>query len=224
MKSTDYAETGMAADPQRSRWWELEHSWWLALIAIGFGFLTWAGFGYVALRTKRRGWFAWAGFYLALIAVSAYFLDAYSEDQWQIWVGVFGFLGCWIGGFIHALAVRGEALDLLSLDEDPRLKEARRRLAYRGEAGRLAEANPALAREAGIGADPEAFGGLVDVNSATAAEFADLPGVSADLAGRIVDVRENVDGFDSVLDFANLLDLPPRFVDGIRDRLICLPR
>ena len=130
----------------------------------------------------------------------------------------------WIGGFIHALAVRGEALDLLSLDEDPRLKEARRRLTYRGEAGRLAEANPALAREAGIGADPEAFGGLVDVNSATAAEFADLPGVSADLAGRIVDVREKVDGFDSVLDFANLLDLPPRFVDGIRDRLICLPR
>jgi hypothetical protein len=214
----------MAADPERSRWWELEHSWWLGLIAVGVGFLTWAGFGYVALRTKRRRLFVWSGLYLALIVVSAYFLDAYAEDQWQIWIGVFGLLGCWVGGFVHALAVRGEILDLLSLDEDPRLKEARRRLRYRGEAGRLAAANPSLAREAGIGADVNAFGGLVDVNSADAGEFAQVPGISVDLAQRIVDVRERIDGFDSVVDFANMLDLPPRFVDGIRDRLICLPR
>jgi hypothetical protein len=214
----------LAADPERSRWWELEHSWWLGLIAVGFGFLTWAGFGYVALRTKRPSWFGWAGFYLALIAVSVYFLDAYGEDQWPIWFGVLGWLGCWVGGFVHALAIRGEALDLLSLDEDPRLKEARRRMRYRGEAGRIAAANPTLAREAGIGADAEAFGGLIDVNSANADEFAELPGINPDLATRIVDVRTKVDGFDSVVDFANLLDLPPRFVDAIRDRLICLPR
>jgi hypothetical protein len=37
-------------------------------------------------------------------------------------------------------------------------------------------------------------------------------------------VREKIDGLDSVLDFANLIDLPPRFVDGLRDRLVCLPR
>src|SRR5438552_4317710 len=62
----------MAADPERSRWWELEHSWWLALIAVGFGFLTWAGFAYVALRTRRKRWFAWAAGYLVLIVVSTY--------------------------------------------------------------------------------------------------------------------------------------------------------
>ena len=111
-----------------------------------------------------------------------------------------------------------------SLDEDPRLKQARRRLSYRGAAGRIASANPGLAREAGIGVDAEAFGGLVDVNGASADEFAQLPGISLDLAGRIVAVRDKVDGFDSVLDFATMLDLPPRFVDTIRDRLICLPR
>jgi SARP family transcriptional regulator, regulator of embCAB operon len=214
----------VAADPERSRWWELEHSWWLGLIALGCGLLTWAGFGYIALRIKRIQWYAWAAAYLALIAVSIYLLDAYDEDQWQVAVGVFGVLGCWIGGFVHGLAIRGEVVDLLSLDEDPRLKDARRRLRYRGEAGKIASANPALAREAGIGTDAQAFGGLVDVNSADAEEFAQLPGISVELAKRIMVVRENVDGFDSVLDFANLLDLPPRFVDGIRDRLICLPR
>lgn len=216
--------SGMSADPERSRWWQLEHSWWLALIALGCGFLTWAAFGYVALRTKRRAWFVWAAVYLALIGVSTYLLDSYEQDDWQLGVGVFGLLGCWVGGFAHGLAIRGEALDRLSLDEDPRLREARRRLRYRGEAGRIAEANPSLAREAGIGTDADAFGGLLDVNSASAEEFAQLPGVSAELARRIVEVREKIDGFDSVLDFANVLDLPPRFVDGLRDRFICLPR
>ena len=131
------------------------------------------------------------------------------QDQWQHAAGVFGLFGCWAGGFVHGLAIRGEALDLLSLDEDPRLKQARRRLSYRGAAGRIASANPVLAREAGIGVDAEAFGGLVDVNGASADEFAQLPGISLDLAGRIVAVRDKVDGFDSVLDFATMLDLPP---------------
>jgi len=39
-----------------------------------------------------------------------------------------------------------------------------------------------------------------------------------------VEVREQIDGFESVGDFANVLDLPPHLLDRIRDRLICLPR
>jgi DNA uptake protein ComE-like DNA-binding protein len=81
-----------------------------------------------------------------------------------------------------------------------------------------------LAREAGIGSTADSFGGLVDVSSAGVAEFAQLPGMSPELARRVVEVRERIDGFDSVLDFATVLDLPPRFVDGLRDRLVCLPR
>jgi DNA uptake protein ComE-like DNA-binding protein len=62
------------------------------------------------------------------------------------------------------------------------------------------------------------------VNSASVDEFSQLPGMSPELARRVVEVRERIDGFDSVLDFAAVLDLPPRFVDGLRDRLLCLPR
>jgi hypothetical protein len=51
-------------------------------------------------------------------------------------------LGCWVGGFVHALAIRGQAVDLLGLDENPRPKEARRRIRYRAEAGRIAEGIP----------------------------------------------------------------------------------
>jgi hypothetical protein len=212
------------ADPQRSHWWQLEHSWWLALIALGFGFLTWASFGYIALRTRRPRWFAWAAGYLGLITASTYVLDAYPQDSWQVGIGALGLIACWAGGFVHGLAIRGEVLDLLSIDEDPRLRAARRRLRTRAEAAELAMHHPALAREAGIGTDADAFGGLVDVNHATAEEIAQLPGFSLELARRVVQVRDQIDGFDSVADFGIILDLPPRFVDGIRDRLVCLPR
>jgi len=213
----------MASDPKRSGWWELEHSWWLFLIALSLGFLTWAAFGYVWLRTKARAWGLAAVGYLALLIAAGIFLS-YDQNTWQVAVGTIALIGCWAGGFVHGLAWRRRALDMLSLDEDPRLREARKKLVYRAEAADIAQANPSLAREAGIGRDADSFGGLVDVNCASAEELAQLPGFDVELGQRVVEVRERIDGFDNVDDFANILDLPPRLVDTIRDRLICLPR
>ena len=62
------------------------------------------------------------------------------------------------------------------------------------------------------------------MNGASAEELAQLPGFTVELGRRVVEVREKIDGFDNVDDFANILDLPPRLVDQIRDRLLCLPR
>jgi len=212
------------SDPERSRLWELEHSWWLVLIVVSFGVLSWASFGYIAARTGKRVWFAWAAFYLLLAVVSVVLVGSYGVDTWQAGLGTFGIIACWAGSFVHGLSIRGRVLDLLSVDEDPRLRQARRRLETRGAAGRIAATNPQLAKEAGVGAAANSWGGLVDVNHATAEEFAKLPGFSAEIAHRIVDVRERIDGFDNVNDFARMIDLPPNLVDGLRDRLICLPR
>ena len=97
-------------------------------------------------------------------------------------------------------------------------------MTVRRAAGEIARAKPTLAAEAGIGRNQEAFAGLVDVNHASADEFASLPEFTPELAANVVRVRDHFDGFDSVLDFVNVLDLPPRLVDSIRERLICLPR
>jgi DNA uptake protein ComE-like DNA-binding protein len=97
---------------------------------------------------------------------------------------------------------------LLSLDEDPRLRRVRRRLAQRSEAALLARLHPSLAREAGIGSDADTFGGLIDVNGASAEELAELPGFDLELGRRIVEARQRIAGFDNVDDFANILDLP----------------
>jgi hypothetical protein len=114
-------------------------------------------------------------------------------------------VGCWVDGFVHALAIRGQAVDLLSLDENPRPKETHRRLRYRAEAGRIAEGIP-LAREGGIGRTADGFGGLVDVSSASVEEFAQLPGISSEIARRVVEVR----GENRRLRFGARLREPPR--------------
>jgi hypothetical protein len=161
--------------------------------------------------------------YLAALLISSRLLS-FPGYGWAVGLGTIGLLGCWIGGFIHALVIRGEVLDELSMQADPRLRLARRQLKRRGMAEKIARSNPALAREAGIGAGLGTFGDLVDVNHVSAEELARLPGVDRALAGRIVGIRDRIGGFDSVLDFATVLDLPPRLTDSIRDRLICLPR
>jgi DNA uptake protein ComE-like DNA-binding protein len=85
---------------------------------------------------------------------------------------------------------------------------------------------PALAHELGVGR-PDVPGaddyGLVDVNHCPAAALTRLPGVTEDLASRIVSQREQAGGFSSVEDLGVLLDLPPVTVDGLRDTAVFLP-
>src|SRR5919108_4175128 len=115
----------MARDPERSTWWEREHSWWLVLIALSLSFRTWAAFGYIWMRTRVRSWLVAAVGYLVLLLVAFYFLS-FDDDSWQVGFGAVALLGCWVDGFVHGLAKRRETLDLLSLDEDPRLRAAAR--------------------------------------------------------------------------------------------------
>jgi DNA uptake protein ComE-like DNA-binding protein len=49
-----------------------------------------------------------------------------------------------------------------------------------------------------------------------------LPGIAADLAGRIVAGREQAGGFSSAEDLGVLLDLPPATVDKLRDQAVFL--
>src|SRR5919108_5165058 len=76
----------MARDPERSTWWEREHSWWLVLIALSLSFRTWAAFGYIWMRTRVRSWLVAAVGYLVLLLVAFYFLS-FDDDSWQVGFG-----------------------------------------------------------------------------------------------------------------------------------------
>ena len=73
--------------------------------------------------------------------------------------------------------------------------------------------------------DREGFsGGLVDLNNAPASAIEELPGVSREVAERIVSAREELGGFSSLEDLAHVLELPVGLVDRIRAEVVLLPR
>ncbi|MGZ8702279.1 MAG: ComEA family DNA-binding protein, partial [Gaiellaceae bacterium] len=87
--------------------------------------------------------------------------------------------------------------------------------------------NPSRARELGIGRPDVAgafHGGLIDINNAPADTIDRLPGMNKQLARRIVQVREEINGFSSLEDAGHVLNLKASLVDKIDDRVICLPR
>ena len=110
---------------------------------------------------------------------------------------------------------------------DPRLDDARERLAARAKALRLAREDPQLALEAGVGRPdlPGAFdGGVVDLNHAPPEVIACLPSFDGELAGRLVVARERVGGFASLEDLGTVLDLPGDQVERLREHVVFLPR
>jgi len=204
-------------------------SWWV-LLAL-FGWLNWTAFLYAGLMSHNRRWLWWSGVYLVLSAASLGLIlgrdpggpaDSWDE-QLGAWLGLFS----WGVSFVHALAVRKEFLERVEVLDDPALGAAEAKLRRRELARRLANENPARARELGIGRPDVAgafHGGLVDINHAPADTIDRLPGMNKQLARRIVQVREEINGFSSLEDAGHVLNLPAPLVDRMRARVVCLPR
>jgi hypothetical protein len=209
-----------AASP--SRW---RGKAWL-LLTIPLGFATWAAFLYIGIRARRAQWLAWAVVYAATLgAYIALDTPAHPGGTAQ---GVATGLALltWIGGGIHAIAISGDAVRRIQSRSDPVLEAARTRVERRAEGRRLLATQPALAKEIGLGR-PDVPGaddyGLVDGNHAPAAALVRLPGMTDELARRIVERRAQAGGFSSVEDLGLLLDLPPDAIDQMRDMAIFIP-
>jgi DNA uptake protein ComE-like DNA-binding protein len=199
---------------------------WLLLVVIPFGFTTWAAFVYIGIRARRPRWLAWAAVYAALL-VAYLALDTPAQHS-NASSGVAAALAllAWIGGGTHAFAVSDDAARRIQSRTDPALDAGRLRIERRAEGRRLLATQPALAKEIGLGR-PDISGaddyGLVDVNHASPAALATLPGITEQLASRIVDRRAQADGFSSVEDLGLVADLPPGIVEQIRDTAIFIP-
>jgi DNA uptake protein ComE-like DNA-binding protein len=198
---------------------------WL-LLALPAGFTTWAAFLYVGIRARRAQWLAWAGVYAAGFAGYAALDTPAHPSSTAQGVAAGLALATWIGGGIHAIAISSDAAQRIQARSDPVVQAARARVELRAEGRRLLATQPALAREVGVGR-PDLAGardyGLVDVNHVPAQTLARLPGMTGELAGRIVEQRAQAGGFSSVEDLGMLLSLPPSAVDEMRDLAVFVP-
>ncbi len=198
---------------------------WL-LLCLPVGLTTFAAFLYIGIRARRPRWLVWAGVYAATLAGWLVLDSPANPGNTAQGVGAALALITWIGGGVHALVVSNDAVRRIHGSEDPRLEAAEARIERRAQGRHLLTSQPALAHELGVGR-PDVPGaddyGLVDVNHCPAAALTRLPGVTEDLANRIVSQRAQAGGFSSVEDLGVLLDLPPATVDGIRDTAVFLP-
>ncbi|MGW4571867.1 hypothetical protein [Streptomyces tendae] len=119
---------------------------------------------------------------------------------------------------LHPLQQRQRAL--LAAHRDER--------AARETARGIAATDPQQALELGIGRvdltdRPFPDGGLVDVNNVPAEALARHLTLSVERAAETVRTRVAVGGFASVEDLSVTMNLPPRHLDAVADRLVFLP-
>lgn len=209
------------------------------LLTLGYG--TPFSFWYMAARLRSRALSTAAAGYSALwlllfIAWVALDDDPNAPLGWAdvtIWLITPVLM---VGGFTHALIIRRKAFARLEakaagtsgheVDNDGAIDEARRRRALRAEARQMAARDPGLAHELRIGRPdlPRTYddGGLVDVNHAPPKVLVTLPGITPELAERIVRIREERDGFISAEELIVFADLPPTLAAAIGDRTVYL--
>ena len=199
---------------------------WVITSLVPFGWVTWTGFLYAGFRAKKPAWVL-SGFAYLAITVATIFVTSIdnNEDGLEDNLGYILMFSAWGVGILQAFLTRKPYLRRLEIIDDPALQRARTSEERRAYARELAQRNPELARAAQLGRTGGFDeGGVVDVNHAPVEDIADLPGIDATTARRIVAVREGVGGFSSLEDLGMTMDLPGDVVERLRGRVVCLPR
>jgi DNA uptake protein ComE-like DNA-binding protein len=195
--------------------------WWVFVSALPLALGAWAPL-IPALQLRRPLW-GLAGVLWCAIAIVGWSLDdAQGHNDGGGWV-----LLAWVGAIATTLAIRPAYMRARGSSFLRDREEAERRLAERREALRISAEEPALAEELGIGR-PDRPGarhaGVIDANHVPASVLAMLPGIDEATASRIVEVREEIDGFSSLADMGAVTDLGAKTVERLRDRVVFLPR
>jgi hypothetical protein len=199
---------------------------WVAGMLIPFGLATPILFGIAGVQTRKVSWMVAAVVY-AIVSWGGVALAVVTEDESDgaIVAGLM-IIVAWVAGPIHALFARPEYARRLNAGPTP-LEVARKALAERREAQRLARIEPQAALEMGVGR-PEQPGavhmGVVDVNNADAKALLKLPGITRALAREIETARVEIDGFESVEDLGTVLRLSADAVEDLRPYVVFLPR
>jgi hypothetical protein len=198
-------------------------SWiWAILPFVTLGLATPVTFLWAAQRVRSKHYVVATVVYAALVVLG---FVVTNEDV------SFAFLTvAWVGGTLHALAVRSSVFRSQAPSEELTVETAadaaRDRRELRRKAREIATEDPGLARELGIGRPDEHHdfddGGLVDVNSVSAEVLRQLRGMTAELAERVVQVRETRGPYSSVEELSVFADVPPDLSDRLAERLLFL--
>jgi hypothetical protein len=208
---------------------------WASVPVWSIGFLSFVPFLAHAIIRRRRADWAVFGAYLAatigLIVAAGTVGPGNGAGTGVLGGFVIALAGC---AAVHAAIVfrPGNTLAAPAAVAPPgtrqhnrdAIAEAKDRIERRKEARRLAETDPALARDLHIGRPdvPRDYddGGLVDVNHVPGAVLAAELGLTADEVTDVVAARDKLGKFTSAEELCAYTDLSPDRVDELRDLMI----
>jgi DNA uptake protein ComE-like DNA-binding protein len=194
---------------------------WAAVPLVTLGLGTAPAFLYPALRRRRPGDWISLALYLALTTLGLVGTEAESVMSD---VSTVALLAAWIGGTVHAFAIRSRVFATKNRYLDAIAMASQRRELR--SAARDTARDPAMAWELRIGRPDlqRGFddGGLVDVNHAPPSVLASLPGMTPELVNRIVETRDQLSGFSSVEELSSLAQLPPSLTGALNEYAIFL--
>jgi len=198
-------------------------SWlWAFSPLVTFGIATPVAFVWAAQRVRSRHLVVAAVVYTVLVLLGFVLPD---EDL----AAVFTTVSC-LAGTAHALVVRSTVFGAHPPAQDTAMEAAinaaKDRRELRRRAVKIATEDPAMARELAIGRQDlrRTFddGGLVDVNSVPAEVLMGLSGMTAEMAERVVQVREIRGPYASVDELSVYAELPPGLAERLAEYLLFL--
>lgn len=210
------------------------HRWWSWMPAYTVGILAFVPLLHAAIKLKRPDLWRFVVAYgigtVILLVLTA--PEDEAEGVRSAVITVFAIVMA-VAGTIQAhglvdqvFAEQAPTPRRFSAEQDPAVLNARHARERRQESAELAAREPGIAVDLRIGRPdlPRQYddGGLIDINHVPEEIFRAYLGLSAEQARTVVEARDQVGRFESVDDMSNLAGLPPRVVDGMRDRLIVL--
>ncbi len=194
---------------------------WALIPLITLGLASVATFGYAAIRLRSRSLGLCAALYALAAVAFLYLTNSGPEKSWQSNLGVGIGLTAAVLATGHAFAIRQRVQDGPVVTPEDEARDALRR---RQHCQKLLADNPELAAELKIGR-PDLVrtiddGGLIDVNHVSEKCLTLLPGISTDLATKIIEIRDSIGGFDSLDDMGVLLGLPPQRLESARTHAV----
>jgi hypothetical protein len=211
--------------------WFARGGWYLFVVVLSFGTLSFVPFLHAAIRTRKPLMWLWAVLYTAAV-VALFILTG------KVNVGGFA-VGLTIIAAVHSVVLRQQVwppnadvqpapagLNPGSMPADPAVAAVLAARARREDARRLAAADPQMARELRIGRPdlPRAYndGGLVDLNSAPADAIANTCGIEIAVATQMVNARAAGITFTTIDDVFSFTNIPFPLWDRIRDRAVVI--
>lgn len=227
-----------AAGTRRGNWFT-RGGWWFFVHVLSIGVLAVVPFAAAAATSRRVGHAVLAGAALVLTVLGLFLIGSSPKDAAGRATGIVSDVGAGLlflvllGGLGALIVIRQQvygpnapARPAPSSGPDPAVARALAARQRRTEARRLVADDPLLARELRIGRPdlPREYddGGLVDLNSAPAPAIAELCGLDAAHAGRVVQARQAAGRFASVEDVFSWTELPVDTWDRVRDRAVTL--